>query len=110
MAVYIPSASLVMLSWLGFFMEPTSIADRIALEITMILTTVFLLGGINESIIHVSYAKASDVFVIVSFGLIFLALLETMLVFRLSILCGKKQTRHSSCDVSVRIVIVIQYK
>ena len=100
MKVYIPSASIVVLSWLAFFMDPTIIADRLALEITMTLTTVFLLDGINDSITHVPYAKASDVFVIVSFGFIFLALLETMLVFRLSTVC---KTSPCSCGVSVCI-------
>ncbi|CAB4029526.1 gamma-aminobutyric acid receptor alpha-like, partial [Paramuricea clavata] len=100
MSVYIPSASIVLLSWLVFFMEPSHVGDRIALEITLTLTIVFLLDGINKSIIHVSYPKASDVFVIVSFGFILLALLETMLVFRLSIFFEKKQKRRCSCDVS----------
>ena len=81
--IYVPSIFLVLLSWLSFLMGPLDIADRLALEITMILSIVFLLGGINESIPHVSYAKASDWFVIVSFGFVFFALLETMLVYRI---------------------------
>ena len=83
--VYVPSSFLVILSWLAFFMEPTNITDRLALEITMILSSVFLLDGINDSVTRVSYAKASDWFVIVSFGFVFIALLETMLVYRLSL-------------------------
>ncbi|XP_028392257.1 gamma-aminobutyric acid receptor alpha-like [Dendronephthya gigantea] len=83
--VYIPASFLVILSWLSFFMEATNIADRLTLEITMILSTVFLLDGINDSVTRVSYAKASDWYVITSFGFIFFALLETMLVYRLSL-------------------------
>ena len=83
--VYIPASFLVILSWLSFFMESSDIADRLALEITMILSTVFLLDGINDTVVHVSYAKASDWFVITSFGFIFVALLETMLVYRCSL-------------------------
>ena len=83
--VYIPASFLVILSWLSFFMEASNIADRLALEITMILSTVFLLDGINDSVVHVSYAKASDWFVITSFTFIFVALLETMLVYRLAL-------------------------
>ena len=105
MSVYVPSAAIVMLSWLSFFMEPSNIADRLALEITMILTIVFLLDGINKSIIHVSYAKASDVFVIVSFCFIFLALFETMLVYRLSFLCQEKKKRKCSTTVSMLIIL-----
>ena len=104
--MYIPSASIVALSWLAFFMESSNIADRLALEITLTLTTVFLMNGVNEGIPHVSYAKASDVFVIVSFGFIFMALLETMLVFRLSILLRKHQMTHCFCGVWVIISLV----
>ena len=102
--VYIPSSFLVILSWLAFFMEPTNIADRLALEITMILSSVFLLDGINDSVIRVSYAKASDLFVIISFGFIFVALLETMLVYRLSLSEEATQAKK----VEERSVVVSQ--
>ncbi|CAB4035071.1 gamma-aminobutyric acid receptor alpha-like, partial [Paramuricea clavata] len=94
--VYIPATFLVILSWLAFFMESSNIADRLALEITMILSTVFLLDGINDSVINVSYAKASDWFVITSFGFIFMALLETMLVYRLALREGSKSKNPSA--------------
>ncbi|XP_028391982.1 gamma-aminobutyric acid receptor subunit gamma-2-like [Dendronephthya gigantea] len=100
MSIYIPSASVVVLSWLAFFMEPWNVADRLALQITMTLTIVFLLEGINKAITHVSYAKASDIFVIVSFGCVFLALLETMFVFRLSVLCRRKRDKNGSSTSS----------
>ena len=106
--MYVPSASIVVLSWLAFFMEPSNIADRLALEITLTLTTVFLMNGVNEGIPHVSYAKASDVFVIVSFGFIFLALLETMLVFRLSVLLRRHRMTHCSCGNWVSITLTMQ--
>jgi hypothetical protein len=97
--VYIPASFLVILSWLAFFMESSNIADRLALEITMILSTVFLLDGINDSVINVSYAKASDWFVITSFGFIFMALLETMLVYRLALREGRKSKNPSAVTV-----------
>jgi hypothetical protein len=77
-------------------MDSGDIADRLALEITMILSTVFLLDGINDSVVHVSYAKASDWFVITSFSFIFVALLETMLVYRLSMSEGTKAKKPKS--------------
>ncbi|XP_028419262.1 gamma-aminobutyric acid receptor subunit gamma-2-like, partial [Dendronephthya gigantea] len=81
--VYIPTIFLVLLSWLAFLMEATDIANRLALEVTMILSIVFLLGNSNSSLPHLSYAKASDLFIIASFGFIFMALLQTMLTFHL---------------------------
>ena len=102
--VYIPASFLVILSWLSFLMEATNIADRLTLEITMILSTVFLLDGINDSVTRVSYAKASDWYVITSFGFIFFALLETMFVYRLSLsekksgkVCSEKQSGVEVC-------------
>ena len=71
----------------------------------MTLTIVFLLEGANKSVTRVSYAKASDVFVIMSFGCVFLALLETMLVFRLSVLCQRKHEKNGYSVKSVSVVI-----
>ena len=82
--IYVPSIFLVVLSWLTFLMESSDISDRLALEVTMILSIVFLLAGVNTSLPHVSYAKASDWFMIVSFTFVFMALLETMLVYRMT--------------------------
>ena len=65
-----------------------------SLEVTMILSIVFLLGGINATIPKVSYPKASDWYMISSFLFIFLALLETMLVFRLTSEKPTKQTKE----------------
>ena len=93
---------LVVLSWLTFFMKTSDISDRLALEITMILSIVFLHGGTNTSLPHVSYAKASDWFVIVSFAFIFIALLETIVVYRISLFSERKQVKRSK-SVSVSL-------
>ena len=61
----------------------------------MILSTVFLLDSINNGVVQVSYTKASDLFVIVSFAFIFFALLETMLVYRISLISQKESTKAS---------------
>ena len=93
--IYVPSMFLTLLSWLGFLMKSTDIADRVALQITMILSIVVLHGGTNTSLPPVSYAKASDWFVIVSFGFILLALLETMLVYRISPLMKRRESERN---------------
>ena len=54
---------------------------RMAVGIATILTIVFLLGSTNASLPRVSYAKAIDWYLMVSFALIFAALVECMLVF-----------------------------
>ena len=54
---------------------------RMFVGITTILTNVFLMGCANASLPGVSYAKAIDWYLMVSFEFIFVALVECMLVF-----------------------------
>ena len=69
-----------------------------AVGITTILTIVFLLGSANASLPRVSYAKAIDWYLMVSFAFIFAALLECMLVFhfRIDTRNGNKKTKRSN--------------
>ena len=55
-----------------------------ALGITTILTIMFLLGSMNSSMPKVSYAKALDWYLLVSFIFVFLSLIECMVVFILT--------------------------
>ena len=82
--IYVPSLSLVILSWLSFLMSPTDIANRLALVTTMLVSMVFLHSETNSSLPPVSYAKASDWFVLVSFVFILLTLLESSWVYRIA--------------------------
>lgn len=107
--IYVPSVFLVLLSWLSFFMESKDIANRLALEVTMILSIVFLLGNSNNSLPHLSYAKASDLFITVSFGFIFMALLQTMLTYHLETKkdgCAKSITSNVLVGFSTFIIII----
>ena len=49
--------------------------------LTTILTIMFLLGAINASMPPVSYAKAMDWYLIVSFAFVFLSVIESLIVF-----------------------------
>ena len=55
--------------------------NRMALGITTILTIMFLLGSLNGTMPRVSYPKALDWYLMVSFTLTFLSLVECMIVF-----------------------------
>lgn len=92
---FLPATFLVVLSWLAFLIKSSNISDRLTLEITIILSTVVLLDNNNDKIVQVSYVKALDLFIIVCFGFIFVALLETMLVYRLWILAERESTKTS---------------
>ena len=69
---------------------------RMAVGITTILTIVFLLGSANASLPRVSYAKAIDWYLMLSFALIFAALVECMLVFHFhaNVKTDKKQRKR----------------
>ncbi|KXJ12040.1 gamma-aminobutyric acid receptor subunit alpha-6 [Exaiptasia diaphana] len=79
--MYAPDIFIVMLSWIVFWMDRRDIGNRMALGITTILTIMFLMGSINESMPKVSYPKALDWYLIVSFVFIFCALVECMIAY-----------------------------
>ena len=58
--------------------------NRMAIGITTILTITFLLGSLNGFMPRVSYPKALDWYLLVSFTLTFLSLVECMIVFVVS--------------------------
>ncbi|XP_078342112.1 gamma-aminobutyric acid receptor subunit alpha-6-like [Oculina patagonica] len=82
--VFIPDILIVLISWIVFWMSPDNAGDRLTIGITTILTIMFLSGAINASMPPVSYAKAMDWYLLVSFGFIFLSVIESLAVFVLS--------------------------
>lgn len=65
-----------------------------AVGVTTILTIVFLLGSANASLPRVSYAKAIDWYIMVSFAFIFAALFECMLVFHFRVDAKKGKGKY----------------
>jgi len=62
-------------------MDKDDIGNRMALGITTILTIMFLLGSLNGNLPKVSYPKALDWYLLVSFSFVFFSLIEGMIVF-----------------------------
>ena len=88
-----------MLSWIVFWMEKVDIGNRMALGITTILTTMFLLGSLNGNLPKVSYPKALDWYLLVSFIFVFLSLIECTIVFLLA--SEAKQDKQKPIKVMV---------
>ena len=82
--VYIPDILIVLLSWIAFWMNPDSPGDRLTIGITTILTIMFLSGAVNASMPPVSYAKAVDWYLIISFAFIFLSVIESLVAYVMS--------------------------
>ena len=77
-------------------MDQTAVGDRACLGITTVLTEIFLLEFSNQGMPKVSYMKAAELFLVVSFGFIFLALVESAIVYKAtfwSILKEKRKER-----------------
>ena len=66
---------------------------RVGLGITTLLTIMFLLGSVNMSLPRVSYAKAIDWYLIVSFVFVFLVLFECIIVY---VVRQRKRSREES--------------
>ncbi|XP_068759220.1 gamma-aminobutyric acid receptor subunit alpha-1-like isoform X2 [Montipora capricornis] len=97
--VYLPDIFLVMLSWVVFWMGKDDIGNRMALGITTILTIIFLLGSLNPALPQVSYPKALDWYLLVSFSFVFLSLIECIIVYILKKTATKKD-RNISYEIN----------
>lgn len=82
--MYIPCVCIVALSWVSFWIDPDAIPARVGLSITTVLTICYMLGSVNSNLPRVSYLKAIDYFLLMSFGFIFLTLVEYVFVLRYS--------------------------
>jgi len=106
-AIYVPAVVLVVLSWCCFFIQPEAIPARVGLSITTILTSILLQGSVNSNMPKVSYMKAVDYFLLTSFGFIFAALLEYILVlntdpdFNSSAFCRRNKSEQLDLTVDV---------
>ncbi|XP_048578923.1 gamma-aminobutyric acid receptor subunit beta-1 isoform X2 [Nematostella vectensis] len=110
--VYAPTTLIVALSWLAFWIPRDAVPARITLSVTTILTIVTLMGSFRTQFPKVSYVKAVDVFLIVSFLFVFSSALELVLVLIHSNM--KKDRKHSvpaSAEDTMEVdVLVVQDK
>lgn len=80
--MYIPCVCIVALSWVSFWIDADAVPARVGLGITTVLTICYMLGQVNFNLPRVSYLKAIDYFLLLSFGCIFLTLVEYVFVLR----------------------------
>jgi hypothetical protein len=84
-------------------MDRYEIGDRVSLGIATLLTEVFLSQYINSSMPRVSYIKAADEFILVSFIFIFLALMESILVYNQRIDVKTKKQREKMIRNKIKV-------
>jgi len=77
---YVPSALIVILSWVSFWLNVDASPARVSIGLLTVLTTTTQSTFINASLPRVSYVKAIDVWMSMCLVFVFAALLEYALV------------------------------
>uniref|UniRef100_A0A673KFY6 Gamma-aminobutyric acid receptor subunit rho-1 n=1 Tax=Sinocyclocheilus rhinocerous TaxID=307959 RepID=A0A673KFY6_9TELE len=85
---YFPATLMVMLSWVSFWIDRNCI--------TTVLTMSTIITGVNASMPRVSYIKAVDIYLWVSFVFVFLSVIEYAAVNYLSTLQERKERMQSN--------------
>uniref|UniRef100_A0A2K5DE22 GABA(C) receptor n=1 Tax=Aotus nancymaae TaxID=37293 RepID=A0A2K5DE22_AOTNA len=90
---YFPATLMVMLSWVSFWIDRRAVPARVPLGITTVLTMSTIITGVNASMPRVSYIKAVDIYLWVSFVFVFLSVLEYAAVNYLTTVQERKEQK-----------------
>ncbi|KAL3048758.1 hypothetical protein OYC64_008269 [Pagothenia borchgrevinki] len=90
---YFPATLMVMLSWVSFWIDRRAVPARVSLGITTVLTMSTIITGVNASMPRVSYIKAVDIYLWVSFVFVFLSVLEYAVVNYLSTVQDRRERK-----------------
>ncbi|XP_054991904.1 gamma-aminobutyric acid receptor subunit rho-2 isoform X1 [Sorex araneus] len=91
---YFPATLMVMLSWVSFWIDRRAVPARVSLGITTVLTMSTIITGVNASMPRVSYIKAVDIYLWVSFVFVFLSVLEYAAVNYLTTVQERKERKR----------------
>ncbi|XP_075260079.1 glycine receptor subunit alpha-2-like isoform X2 [Convolutriloba macropyga] len=78
--MFLPSISLVILSWVGFWVDKRAVPARSGLSITTILAQITLITGTANQFPGIADLKMGDMYLIVNFFYVFASLIEFALV------------------------------
>lgn len=74
--IYVPSILIVILSWVNFWLDCTSVPARVSLSLLTVLTITTQSSGARANLPRVSYVKAIDVYMAACLAFVFLGLVE----------------------------------
>ena len=91
-----------MVSWASFWIHEEAVPARAAICVTTILTIITMLGVVNVNMPKVSYVKAVDFYLFISFLMVFLSLLEYIVVLNFELFCRRRngQNKHNKTRVN----------
>eukprot|EP00112_Aurelia_sp_Birch-Aquarium-sp1_P026441 Seg939.1 transcript_id=Seg939.1/GoldUCD/mRNA.D3Y31 product="Gamma-aminobutyric acid receptor subunit beta-1" protein_id=Seg939.1/GoldUCD/D3Y31 len=92
--VYLPCILIVMVSWTSFWIHEEAVPARAAICVTTILTIITMLGVVNVNMPKVSYVKAVDFYLFISFLMVFLSLLEYIVVLNYELFCRRRSVKN----------------
>ncbi|XP_057646533.1 gamma-aminobutyric acid receptor subunit rho-2 isoform X2 [Chionomys nivalis] len=90
---YFPATLMVMLSWVSFWIDHRAVPARVSLGIMTVLTMSTIITGVNASMPRVSYIRAVDIYLWVSFVFVFLSVLEYAAVNYLTTVQEQKERK-----------------
>lgn len=96
--IYIPSALIVCLSWVSFWLNIDATPARISLGLLTVLTMTTQSSGARANLSKVSYIKAIDVWMATCLFFVFAALIEFAWVNVLSRVQQRRQMTHQSSE------------
>ncbi len=82
-----------MVSWASFWIHEEAVPARAAICVTTILTIITMLGVVNVNMPKVSYVKAVDFYLFISFLMVFLSLVEYIIVLNIETFCRNRKQR-----------------
>ena len=81
---YVPSAIYLTVSWLALFIPPESIAERLAMAMTILLTLTAMFASERQTVPRVSYVTLLDGWMLTCVLFVFIELAEFTLVLHLN--------------------------
>ncbi|CAH3178041.1 unnamed protein product [Porites lobata] len=99
--VFLPSYLIVILSFMALWLPQDAVPARVALGITTVLTIVYFLGSVNSRMPRVSYFKAIDCHLFVSFGFVFSTMLEYVILLNTKGRNTGKPDNHEKCELGL---------
>ncbi|KAI6201570.1 GABA-gated chloride channel receptor [Aphelenchoides besseyi] len=104
--IYLPSSLIVVISWVSFWLNREATQARVTIGVTTLLSQTTILTSTNASLPKVSYIKSLDIFLGMSFFLVFASLIEYAAIGYLM----KRQRYAATAKNSSQMVYYYEYE